>query len=216
MKRSFLLLTVLFIVTFAFTSCSENLTGSQQNSSTDALEQGNLYISAGDGYGSGFDDPVVFYILPSEPNVIHSTLPPAAQIVGASVDPNNREFGIFKLKYLSADTFNVPARLTPYKYSEMPTYSSTHPYNGVSVVKNRQLVLCYDEAQNNISVFNLFTGELKNITANRTGDTVYLADNRRLEPHVFNPDPATTNLHYWFDGWVTRSTSFCPFRSGKK
>jgi len=90
--------------------------------------------------------------------------------------------------------------------------NSLHPYNGVGAVQERNIAWRYDQNSQKISIFNIITGRLTEPYASCTNDTVYINDGRRLEPHVFNPNPAITNLHYWFDGYHDRVSSFSMFR----
>lgn len=209
-KGLYLIVTVL--VSFQLISCDDSTLISSPPHPQDELTMipDRIYIGIGK-YGN-YNDPVGFYERIGHIGEINSTLPPMAQIIEQSFPfYPNKEWTRFKFTY-PVDTFSIDARLTPFKFSEMPTYNSMRPYNGLGVVQERNIVWQYDQAIQRISIFDIISGSLKEVYASYARDTVYIADGRRLEPHVFNPHPGTTSLHDWFDGWADRSTSYAIFR----
>lgn len=217
MKATKYILLYLIITAFLFSvlnGCSDDCTIISSNpphpQDQETMIPDRIYIGVGEY--NNFNDPVAFYERLGYIGEVNSTLPPIANIIEQSFPfYPNKEWIRFKFMY-PVDTLSIDARLTPFKFSEMPEYDSLRPYNGIGVVPNRNITWRYDQNTQKISIFNLVTGSISEPYASCTNDTVYINDGRRLEPHIFNPNPATTNLHDWADGWQNRSTSYSVFR----
>jgi hypothetical protein len=87
----------------------------------------------------------------------------------------------------------------PIKFQQVPERDSLHAFNGLGIVKERQLAYVYSEQKNKIYIFDYQQHLQEKLSAIRTGNTVYISDGREIKSNEIVPDPWQTNLHSFLE-----------------